>query len=212
MGRRVIYTIGHSNYSLETLNEMIKKYNIDVIVDVRGTPYSKYNIQYNLNVIRENLKQFGLSYIYMGKEFGAQREKREYYINEGYADFKKVVKDDMFKKGIERLKDGCDKGYKICLLGAKQNPIECHRFTLVALALEKEGFEVKNIVHSGEIKSNYELEEELIDRYFDRNDINFYSILEGEKSREEYLNESIEKINREIGFRLEKLKEKGYKL
>ena len=51
-----------------------------------------------------------------------------------------------------------------------------------------------------------------IDRYFDRNDINFYSILEGEKSREEYLNESIEKMNREIGFRLEKLKEKGYKL
>lgn len=209
---REIYTIGHSNYELQTLVEMIKKYDIDTIVDLRGTPYSKYNVQYNLDVIKENLKRFDILYIYMGKEFGAQRERREYYINEGYADFKKVVKDKRFIQGIERLKDGIDKGFKICLLGAKQNPIECHRFALVALELEKYDFKVKNIIHSGEIKENKELEEELIDRFFDRNDINFYSILDGEKSREEYLEESLEKINREIGFRLEKLKEKGYKL
>lgn len=210
--KKEIYTIGHSNYEIKKMVEMIKKYNIDTIVDLRGTPYSKYNIQYNLDVIKNNFKEYGILYLYMGKEFGGQRERREYYINEGYADFKRVVNDEKFKKGVGRLRDGIDKGYRICLLGAKQNPIECHRFSLVALELEKQGFVVKNIVHSGEVKTNRELEEELINRFFDRGDINFYSILEGEKSREEYLRESIEKINREIGFRLEKLKEKGYKL
>ncbi|MGL4874865.1 MAG: DUF488 family protein [Clostridium sp.] len=210
--KREIYTIGHSNYSIDQLVGMIKKYNVDTIVDVRGTPYSKYNIQYNLNVIKDNLKKYDITYVYMGKEFGAQKEKREFYINEGYADFKKVVKSEGFKEGIERLKVGIDKGYRICLLGAKQNPIECHRFSLVALELQKKGFDVKNIVHSGEVKENRELEEELIDRYFDRNDINLYSILEGEMERDEYLKISLEKMNREIGFRLEKLKEKGFKL
>ncbi|MGL5649534.1 MAG: DUF488 family protein [Clostridium sp.] len=210
--KRIIYTIGHSNYSVEKLVEMIKRYGVDTIVDARGTAYSSYNTQYNLNVITENLKKYGITYVYMGKELGAHIGQEELYINEGYMDFKKIAQSKSFRKGIERLKDGVDKGYTICILGAKQNPIECHRFSLVAEELEKEGFEVRNIMHNGEIKSNYELEEELIDRYFDRNDINFYSILDGQKNREEYLELALEKINREIGFRLEKLKEKGYKL
>jgi uncharacterized protein (DUF488 family) len=42
-----IYTIGHSNYSIEKLIDMLKTYNIDTVVDIRGTPYSKYNVQYN---------------------------------------------------------------------------------------------------------------------------------------------------------------------
>ena len=42
-----IYTIGHSNYSIERFVNMLRKYEIDVVVDIRGTPYSKYNTQYN---------------------------------------------------------------------------------------------------------------------------------------------------------------------
>ena len=40
-----IYTIGHSNYPEEKLIDMLKNYNIDTVVDIRGTPYSKYNVQ-----------------------------------------------------------------------------------------------------------------------------------------------------------------------
>ncbi len=42
-----IFTIGHSNYSIDKLIDMLKFYNINCVVDIRGTPYSKYNIQYN---------------------------------------------------------------------------------------------------------------------------------------------------------------------
>ena len=34
-----IYTIGHSNYPLEKLIDMLTYYKIDTIVDIRGTPY-----------------------------------------------------------------------------------------------------------------------------------------------------------------------------
>ena len=42
-----IFTIGHSNYDVERLIDMLRFYNINCVVDIRGTPYSNYNIQYN---------------------------------------------------------------------------------------------------------------------------------------------------------------------
>jgi len=34
------YTVGHSTYSVEQLIALIKKQNVDTLVDVRSTPYS----------------------------------------------------------------------------------------------------------------------------------------------------------------------------
>ena len=41
-----IFTIGHSNYKIEKLIDMLRYYNIDCVVDIRGTPYS--NIMFNI--------------------------------------------------------------------------------------------------------------------------------------------------------------------
>lgn len=41
-----IYTIGHSNYTMEKLIQMLRYFNINTVVDIRGTPYSKYNVQF----------------------------------------------------------------------------------------------------------------------------------------------------------------------
>ena len=51
-----IYAIGHSNYPFEKLIDMIRKYNINCVVDIRQTPYSKYNVQYNKEALSYNLK------------------------------------------------------------------------------------------------------------------------------------------------------------
>ena len=127
-----IFTIGHSNYPVEKLIDMLKFYNINCVVDVRGTPYSKYNIQYNKEtikntLIRETLIKEGFVYIYMAKEFAAKRENKISYNKEGYSDFEKVIQEEDFKNGVKRLENGCKKGFRIALLGAMQDPITCHR-------------------------------------------------------------------------------------
>jgi uncharacterized protein (DUF488 family) len=33
-----IYTIGHSNYPVEKLIDMLKRYDINTVIDIRGTP------------------------------------------------------------------------------------------------------------------------------------------------------------------------------
>lgn len=201
-----IYTIGHSNYTIERLIDMLKKFNIDCVVDIRGIPYSKYNLQFDLETIRYLLTKEGFKYIYMGREFAANRLNKESYNDEGYCDFTKVVGEKEFKEGIERLKNGCKKGYKIALLGAMQDPLRCHRSILMGRELEKEGFSVTHILDDYSTVNQEGIESELLDKYFNnRNQITFDAMLGKEKSEEELLNEAYNLANKEIGYRLEKL-------
>ena len=178
-----IYTLGHSNYPFDKFIEILKKHNINCIVDIRGIPYSKYNTQYNKEVLQSNLRKLG------------------------YADFDKVIQEDIFKNGIERLKVGCSKGYKIVLLGAMQDPIRCHRAILMGRELIKAGFDVKHIMHEGDLKTQDYLEEKLLEKYFEgRNQLTIDSLLGNAMSREDMIEESYKLANREIGYRLEKLK------
>ena len=117
-----------------------------------------------------------------------------------------ILEDD-FKRGIERLKTGCNKGYKIVLLGAMQDAIRCPRAILVGRALIKHGFDVKYIMHEGNLKTQDELEEQLLEKYFEeRNQLTMDSLLGNDMSREDMINESYKLANKEIGYRIEKIK------
>lgn len=204
-----IYTIGHSNYSVEKLLDMLKIYEIDCVIDIRGTPYSKYNVQFNKETIRKTLTDRGYLYIYMGKEFAVQRMNKSSYTKEGYADFEKSMRDEHFLEGIKRLKNGLNKGYKIALMGAMQDPINCHRAILVGRALREKGFNVKHILHEGTLASQEELEERILEKYFStRNQLTIDALLGQEPTKEELIIEAYRKSNREIGYRVEKLKDK----
>lgn len=203
-----IYTLGHSNYPFDKFIEILKKYDINCVVDIRSTPYSKYNTQYNKEFLHETLKNLGYTYIYMADEFGAKRKTKVSYNDEGYADFDKVILEDEFKRGIERLKVGCSKNYKIVLLGAMQEPIRCHRAILLGKELIKAGFDVKHIMHEGDLKVQSELEEQLLEKYFeDRNQLTIDSLLVNSISREDMIKEGYKLANKEIGYRIEKLKD-----
>lgn len=201
-----IYTIGHSNYSVERLVYMLKKYNIDCIVDIRGIAYSQYNIQYNKDIINLTLNGMGVKYIYMGNMFGANRETSESYNEEGYADFDKIVQEESFRKGIERLKDGCKKGYNIVLLGAMQDPIRCHRSILVGRELSKYGFDVNHILHDYSIAKENDIERMLLDKYFpERNQITLDELMGKGMNEREMIDVAYKRANMEIGRRVEKL-------
>ena len=201
-----IFTIGHSNYKVEKLIDMLRYYNINCVVDIRGTPYSKYNVQYNKETIRDTLIKEGFVYIYMAKEFAAKRENKVSYNKEGYSDFEKVIYEEEFKNGIERLKNGCKKGYRIALLGAMQDPIRCHRSILVGRELVQHGFNVKHILDDYSIAYQEDIEKSILDKYFeDRNQITIDYMLGTNKNEKEMIEESYRMANKEIGYRIEHL-------
>lgn len=202
-----IYTLGHSNYTIEKLIDMLKKYDINCVVDIRGTPYSKYNVQFDKEIIRYTLTKAGFIYIYMAKEFAAKRINKESYNEEGYSDFELVVNEKDFLDGIERLKNGCNKGYRIALLGAMQEPIRCHRSILVGRALIKYGFNVKHILDDYSIASQDDIEDMLLNKYFsNRNQITIDDLIGNSLSKEEMIKKAYRLANKEIGYRIENLK------
>ncbi|WP_418223410.1 DUF488 domain-containing protein [Clostridium isatidis] len=204
-----IYTIGHSNYSLERLIDMLKYFDINCVVDIRGTPYSKYNVQFDKEAIRYSLTKAGFTYIYMAEEFAAKRPNKISYNEEGFSDFEKVVQEEAFKRGVERLKNGINKGYKIVLLGAMQDPIRCHRSILVGRELTKLGFNVKHILDDYTIQNQEYIDNRVLDKYFpDRNQITIDALLGNEMTNEDRINEAYRMANREIGLRVENLQKK----
>jgi len=172
-----IYTIGHSSYTHEQFLKLLIRYNINCIVDVRSTPYSKYVPQFNREEIKKFLNEKSLYYILMGKELGARRDDKRLYTNEGYLDFEKTSKSMVFIKGIERVKDGMEKGYKIALMCKEKDPIDCHRNILVARQFFIQGFKVLNILGNGLTENQEHIEERLLDLYFpERNQMTIIDI------------------------------------
>lgn len=204
--KKDIYTIGHSNYSFDELISRISKYNINVIVDIRGIPYSKYNTQFNKEVLASKLKSLGYMYIYMAKEFAAKRTTNESYNEEGYADFERVKDEKIFKEGINRLKTGLEKGYNIVLLGAMQEPIRCHRAILLGKELDKLDFEIRHILHDETLATQSDIEELILEKYFpNRGQLTIDNLLGSCKSEKELIEDGYKLSNKEIGYRMEKL-------
>ena len=139
----------------------------------------------------------------MGKEFGARRDNKELYSIQGYLDFEKVIKDDEFLGGVDRIRNGISKGYRICLMCTEKDPIDCHRTILVSKGLDDNDIEVNHILQDGKLVNKKQIDERLLDMYFkNRNQINFDMLLGNSKTEEEMLEEAYKKRNKDIGYEI----------
>lgn len=165
MDTPTIYTIGHSTHQLDFFLTLLREYSINCLVDVRSIAASTYNPQYNKEPLTNFLKQNGITYLHFAEEFGARHNDPDLLDEEGKVDFEKVRKTWIFKNGIERLWQGNDKGFIIALMCSESDPFECHRFSMISIALEHEGFEVQHILKDKTIKRNSDLEKSLLKKY-----------------------------------------------
>ena len=129
MTGRTLYTVGHSNQTFEDLLGMLQAQHINVIVDVRSVPASKYTPQFNQKPLQAALRREGIHYLHFGYEFGARRTDALDADNK--VDFEKAVLTPAFQEGVKRLTDGLNKGFRISLMCSEANPLECHRFTTI---------------------------------------------------------------------------------
>ena len=163
MGKFILYSVGHSNQSQEEFLDLLKKHDVNCIVDVRSVPASKYTPQFNMEPLKWFLKKHDIHYLHFGEEFGARRT--DCLNTEGQVDFEQAVRTTNFKRGVERLMNGLQKGYHISLMCSEANPLECHRFSLVSRYFYDNGLEVQHILKDGESASHKALEKEMIDEY-----------------------------------------------
>jgi uncharacterized protein (DUF488 family) len=159
--RHPVLTIGHSTHSLETFIDLLRQHNITVVADVRSSPYSRFNPQFNKDGIKKDLKRHGIKYVFLGLELGGRSDDPTCYEN-GRIQYARLAQTEIFKKGIERvIQDSND--YRIALMCAEKEPLDCHRTLLVSSALVERGIVVKHILANGKLESHQAAMERLLD-------------------------------------------------
>lgn len=197
-----LFTIGHSHHQIPFFLDVLHKYNVNYLMDVRSVPYSRYAEQFNRENIQKDLGSAGINYVFMGKYFGARQDNPSLYNDEGYLDFETVRTHSPFVMRVDSVIKGLNQGNNIALMCTEKEPIDCHRAILVARAFEQRGIQVKHILPSGNILTQDALNEQLLDLYFpDRNTISLFATVP-EATDEEMLSEAYRLRNKAIGYRI----------
>jgi uncharacterized protein (DUF488 family) len=170
---QVVYSIGHSNGTIERLIGLLQQHSITAVADVRSQPYSRFNPQFNREVLAGSLKGVGLEYVFLGQELGARSDDPACYRN-GRAQYALIAKAGTFQRGIERLLSGAER-FRLAILCAEKEPLVCHRGILISRHLHEIGMVVRHILEDGSVEDHENAVERLLDMHGLRDDHLFHS-------------------------------------
>ena len=156
-----VLTIGHSNHSPDTFVALLVRHAVGVVVDVRSNPYSRFNPQFNREAVSQTLREHSIKYMFFGAELGGRSEDNSCYKN-GRIQYELLAKTKLFGGSIERVVVGANE-YRIALMCAEKEPLECHRTLLVSPALEERGVTVEHIHADGHLESHHDAMNRLLD-------------------------------------------------
>ena len=120
-----IHTIGYGNRRIEHFIDLLKMYRIEVLIDIRTSPYSRFNPSYNTKRLQDLLGLHSIDYKFMGDTLGGKPKRSECYTS-GEVDYKKIGAQDWYKLAIARLVD-ISKEQRIAIMCAELKPSSCHR-------------------------------------------------------------------------------------
>ncbi len=157
-----IHTIGHSNHSAEEFVALLGGSGVDLVVDVRSAPRSRWVPHFNPDSLEPILEHAGIEYSFMGVELGGRPADRSSYDADGRVAYERAAMADDFCDGVALLIRQADER-RIALLCMEKNPLECHRALLVARALAEQGVDVQHILPDGAVESHETLMNRLLE-------------------------------------------------
>lgn len=155
-----IFTIGHSDHTLDSFLQLLLSRHITAIADVRSSPFSRIHPQFNRETLKSALRQAGIDYVFLGDALGARTADRSCYRN-GLAEYDLIAKTDLFKEGLRRVLKG-GQTFTVALMCAEKEPLDCHRTILVARNLVTLGERIEHILADGRAESHEETEQRLL--------------------------------------------------
>lgn len=156
-----LFTIGHSNRTLQEFTDLLAYFGISAVCDVRSNPYSSKNPQFNREHLKEVLKQNNKFYVFLGNELGGRPDSPHCYTN-GRADYRIISSMPYFKHGLERLRSGINKNYSLALMCSEKDPIACHRTILICKQLRSDDIPILHIIGKDIVEHHSDLEQRLI--------------------------------------------------
>ncbi len=156
-----VLTIGHSTHSAEAFLGLLRLHGVDAVADVRSSPFSRFNPQFNREPLDQFLQANGVQYVFLGRELGARSEDRACY-DHGRVQYARLAQTPLFQSGLDRILQGAGR-FRIALMCAEKELLDCHRTLLVAKALAERGQRVLQIHSDGRLETHEAAMERLLE-------------------------------------------------
>jgi uncharacterized protein (DUF488 family) len=154
-----LFTIGHSNHTLDRFLELLRRHDIEAVGDVRSSPYSRYVPHFNQAALRPALERAGIAYLFLGRELGARPDDASVYVD-GRVSYERLAQRPAFRAGLEKVRaETCTR--RLALLCAEKDPLACHRTILVCRALRGSGLYAQHILADGTLEASAAAERRL---------------------------------------------------
>jgi uncharacterized protein (DUF488 family) len=156
-----IFTIGHSNRSIDHFLSLVRRNNVARLLDMRSDPGSGYATWFNRENLEPRLRREGISYVWCGDVLGGHPKPSHLQLPDGGIDFAALQRETSFQKGIEAVLTGYSDGNS-ALMCVEANPFACPRFFLIGRMLAP-SVDVRHVDYeTGEARSQRDLEEALL--------------------------------------------------
>jgi SNF2 domain-containing protein/uncharacterized protein DUF488/helicase-like protein len=117
--------IGTSTKTIQAYVKELKDQGVKLVVDVRGSPFSRYYPHFNKERLAAALQAQGIEYVWLGDVLGNPKDDKGTRSLEG---FKNYMKSDSYKHGLARLMEIMEKAQgKVALTCAEGAEEACHR-------------------------------------------------------------------------------------
>jgi len=156
-----VYSIGHSTHSVEAFVKLLKETQIAAIADVRSTPYSRWQPQFNRDALRKILAEHRISYVFLGAELGGRGADDSVRDENGRVQYKYIGESPGFHEGLRRVRAGSER-MRLALMCAESEPLECHRGILISRFLVAQDVHMLHIHADGHIEAHYDAEHRLL--------------------------------------------------
>jgi uncharacterized protein (DUF488 family) len=140
-----LFTVGHSNHEPEQFIRLLQRHEIDLLIDVRSRPYSRYVPHFNKGSIGKVLLSNGVRYMYGGKFLGGMG---------GLS-----IDDSTFLEKMGKVTQLATQ-QNVAMMCSEGKPFECHRFyKLGAFVMRDTGELVHHINRDSSLTLQDEFEE-----------------------------------------------------
>jgi len=151
-----VYTIGHSNHSMEAFLTLLEKHGIRLVIDIRSRPYSRHAPHFAMKSLSAQLSNAGIDYVFLGAELGGMPANDEFYDEQGYVCYDRIAASPGFLEGIHRV-EAIIWETRAALVCAEEDPTGCHRRLLVGRVLAERGVIVKHVRGDGRIETDEDI-------------------------------------------------------
>jgi len=157
-----LYTIGHSVLSLQTFLELLRKFGIKLLIDVRSNPRSLRSPYFSQPEFEQYLREANIRYLFLGEELGGRPDDPKAYRRDGLVDYRARRKSFGFRAGIDRTLNELEQD-PLVLMCAEEDPLNCHRFLMICPELAAAGLEPLHIRKDAVVETQEAAEDRLLE-------------------------------------------------